>query len=93
MQRVILIWIGIEFSDLYIGDKIQAYEYVESGFEELYSAYPLLYNDELVALAFEVDEGCCQISTDLAAKIDDASVSKLSLVYDLSSIYLFDGTE
>jgi hypothetical protein len=83
----------VEFSGLYVGTRIQAYEYVESGFEEIYSAFPLLYNNELVALAIEVENGNYQISSGLAAKIDDTGISNFSLVYDSHAVYLYDGED
>lgn len=81
----------VEFSDLYIGDQLHSYEYVETGFEELNSAFPLFYNGKLVALAFNVGAGNFQISSALVAELNNVAVSEIALVYDAHSVYLFDG--
>lgn len=81
----------VDFADLYIGNKIQAYEYVENGLEELYYAFPLLYNGKVVALAIKVRGENYQISSALVDKINDASTATISLIYDANAVYLFDG--
>lgn len=82
---------GVEFSDLYIGNKIYAYEYTESGLDELYFTIPIFYHGEIIALATKVSENNFQISGDLAYELNRVHDSNIALVYDSNSVYTFNG--
>lgn len=82
---------NVRFDGLEIGEKLVAYEYRESNFIELYSAFPIIYNDKMVALATKISEENYQITTDLADAISLTNISKGCIVYDTNSAYLFDG--
>lgn len=84
---------SVEFGDLEVGNKICAYEYTEDGLVDLYFTFPLLYNDNIVALATEVENGNFQISTALASNLNDSGKTDVSLIYDSEGVYLFDGSE
>lgn len=81
----------VEFTDLYVGNSIQAYEYVETGLKELYFAYPLFFNGDMVALAIKLKDGHYQISSALVNEIKSSNASTISLIYDAHAVYLFDG--
>lgn len=84
---------NIPFSDIFIGNKIHIYHYTDAGFEESRLAFPLFYNGTLIALARETDNGHYQISTALANEIEKINSPLISIIYDLDSCYLFDGSD
>lgn len=80
----------VDFNELCIGGPIQAYSYVESGFEELREMYPLIYQDELVLWAINVD-GNYQITTGLTKEVNSTvnGNKEFALIYDRNSCYLY----
>lgn len=85
---------NIEFSDIFVGNKIHRYNYIDNTFVDSGIAFPLFYNGELFALALYVDAtGHYQIGPSLVTEINDAAIANLALVYDYDSCYLYDGAE
>lgn len=81
----------VEFSDLYIGDKIYTYEYTENGLDELYYAFPIFYDGRIIALATKVSESNFQISVNLASELNEIRNLSIALIYDSNAVYVFDG--
>lgn len=81
----------VEFGSLFIGNRIYAYEYTETGLDELYVTFPIFYNGEILALATKVSENNFQVSANLASELNMFRNSNVALVYDSDAVYVFDG--
>lgn len=85
-------------TNTYIGSQIPVYEAVENTFEELsYSYFPIIDNDEVVALAivdiWNAEEMYITLSFDLASEIQSVyeNNDELALVYTQEGVYIFTG--
>lgn len=89
---------NVDFSKLKRGNCIYAYNYYKNGLIKTRDIYPLFYNDELVALAFKINNNgvtSYQITTALVKQLNSKKIANKSfaLVYDKNGCYLYaDGT-
>ncbi|MCI8854952.1 MAG: hypothetical protein HFH26_00210 [Clostridiaceae bacterium] len=81
----------IDFSDIYIGDTIHAYEFADGSFTDFLEIHPLFHSEQLIALSLSSDSIHQQIITALVDKINDIHPTKIALIYDATSCYLYDG--
>lgn len=81
----------VDFSNLFIGNKIYAYEYTENILDELYYAFPIFYNGRIIALATKVSEDNFQIAVNLVSELNKIRSSNIALVYDSDAVYVFNG--
>jgi len=82
---------AVDFSQITVGKAIQAYEYLPTGLEELLVAYPLFYQDDLIALALDAGTGNYQIATYFAEYLSSLVLSNIALIYDSQSCRAFNG--
>lgn len=82
---------NVDFSNLYISEKINVYEYSQAGFIPLSEAYVISENENIVSLAYRADQEHYQIMTYLAEKIADTSEKSFAIVYDQIGCYLYTG--
>lgn len=75
---------NVDFSNLYISEKINVYEYSQTGFTELSEAYVISENENIVSLAYRADQEHYQIMTFLAEKIAETGERSFAVVYDQS---------
>ena len=61
---------NVNFESLSIGSILHSYVFTGEDLEEDRTIYPLIYNNELVALAIRKDSGSYQKSSDLARDIN-----------------------
>ncbi len=83
----------VDFSNIYIGDAIYTYNYVDSAFEESNIIYPIFSDDNLIALSISHDGAYQQIVTALVDEINYINPEQLALVYDAENCYLYDGID
>lgn len=81
----------IDFSEWSVGQAVQAYEYLDTGFSAIERFYPLFCDGQLAAFAIDTDDGKFQITKGFADTIVSEHITALALVYDLDSAYLYDG--
>lgn len=90
---------NVDFSDLYIGDPIPTYNYVDGSLVKSRFYYPLFSYNRLIAFAVEIgsgDELHFQISTDLVNNIVSQNIpqtTKIALFFDAVSAYLWGNSE
>lgn len=84
---------NVPFSEIYVGEALRTYDYTYAGFEESGIVFPLFYQNTLVAVAREMDNGHFQITTALAERIQELRALEAAIIYDVNSCYLFDGTD
>ena len=84
---------GIDFCELYISNPINTYEFTNNGFVFLRKAYPLLIDNNIIALALELGSGVertYQISTTFVDEINKIkNGTPLAIVYDKEGAYVF----
>lgn len=80
----------VNFEDLYLGEAVQTYEYLQDGFSPCITMYPLIYGDDIVLWAIET-EGSYQITTELTYSINDYidADTEFSIVYADGGSYLY----
>ena len=81
----------VNFNNLFISEKIYIYEYLETGFNQISEAYLLFENNDIVSLAYKVDEHKYQFMSALTALIDNSGEDSFCIVYDKYSCYLYNG--
>lgn len=81
----------VDFSLISAGTAIHAYEYLSTGFEELRVIYPLFYQNEIIAAAMRTTGGHFQIVTYLADYLNDYILEDISIIYDTTDCYIYDG--
>ena len=84
---------NVDFENLYIGQAIPVYRYMNSGMNKVANVYPLFEDKQIVTLFYEVDELQFQIMTSLVNGIRESGVDKCALIYDAEGCYLYDGDE
>lgn len=88
-------WIlGIEnvtFTNLRISERITVYEYLPTGFCQISNAYFLLQNDEIITMAYEVDDLKYQFMTMLSQFIAATNEKSFAIVYDKNGCFVFNG--
>lgn len=82
---------NVDFSNLYISEKINVYEYSQTGFTQLSEAYVISENENIVSLAYRADQEHYQIMTFLAEKIAETGERSFAIVYDQIGCYLYTG--
>ena len=84
---------NVDFSKLYIGSRINRYEYNESGFTLSSSySYPIIYNNKIVLFATAAYENSrFEISTYEAELLEESNLASCAFIYDADGFYLFDG--
>lgn len=82
---------NVDFSNLYISEKINVYEYSQAGFIPLSEAYVISENENIVSLAYRADQDHYQIMTYLAEKIAETGERSFAVVYDQIGCYLYTG--
>lgn len=81
----------VDFSDIYIGNAIYAYDYIDGTFKKSNEIYPLFSSNDLIAFSIPQDDVHQQIVTALVKEIKCINPEQLALVYDSKSCYLYDG--
>ena len=85
---------NVDFSNLKLSGKINVYECISTtGFSILSEAYFLYEDEEIVTLAYKVEDGLYQFMTGLAEKIKALNCQKIAIVYDDANCYVHDGDE
>lgn len=82
---------NVNFDNLQISDKISVYEYLPTGIFEIAEAHLLYENDKIVTLAYKSDEGIYEFMTPLAKRISQIEASNLSIVYDNTGCFIYNG--
>lgn len=82
----------VDFDLISTGFAIHTYEYLPTGFEELRIVYPLFYQNDVIAVALRTSGGHFQIVTYLAEYLNDYIGEDISIIYDTTDCYIYDGT-
>lgn len=85
---------NVDFEDLYLGEAVQTYEYLQDGFSPCITMYPLIYGDDIVLWAIEAGDSY-QITTELTYSINDYidADTLFSIVYADGGSYLYTDGE
>lgn len=84
---------NINFSDIYIGNKVYMYELTNEGVNVITYMYPLIYDGEIIMAATALGNDKFQISLDFARMIAGSNVQNAAFVFDASGCYIYDGNK
>ena len=86
---------NVDFCDLKYSDPICAYEYTKNGLEFSSFFYPISYKTTLIGWVIIRPDGLSQFDRAFVSEINDfcLSKSKIAIIYDSESSYLYDGNE
>lgn len=84
---------NVDFSNIYVGDMIHAYEYTSDGLHEIFGLYPLFENSTLIAFAIANEDGKYTITTALVNEVSAIEPLNVALIYDRHCCYLYNGSD
>ena len=83
----------VDFNNLDLGTSVITYEYIDGVFKASGEMVPIIWNNEIVASAFDAGNGNYSIETSLAASISETGFDDVAIVYDRDEVYLFNGLD
>ena len=79
--------------DIYVGNPLYVYEFLPNGFFRLRYAYPLFFQEKIVAAVRMSSEGSFLPETLFHQYLQPLAGSSIAIVYDDDTCYAYDGTE
>lgn len=84
---------NVDFSNIYVGDPVHTYEYVDGSFIETSPYYPLFDNRTLIAFYVDIDGEIGQVMQAFVDDVNTVNPSEFALVSDTVACYLYDGID
>jgi len=83
----------VDFAQVYVGEPIDTYEYVDTGVNNVGSLYPIIYDQAIIAVAQNVGDENWQIDSGILVNELNEQLGKAgAVIYDNDTAYFYDGS-